>query len=445
MATAVEVPRRDSSQRHANRRFAWWLAAIALGSFLIRAAYAQSVGAFTGLTDPRYYHLQANLLAQGHGFADPYVWVLTGRSVPAATHPPLFPLLLSLSSLLGGTSETAHRMVACVLGALAVGAVGLLGRRLGGPGAGGRVVGLGAALIAALYPNLWILDANVFSEGLAILLVTVALLLAYQLRTNATMGRALAFGAVLGLAALTRPETVLLIPLLAAPILLRRADLSWARRFALLGVTVLVFGLLLAPWVGRNLTGFERPVTFSTNADTVLGVANCRQTYYGSDLLGWWSTQCSRKHSPFEDPSVHASILRRRGLDYAGAHAGRLATVVVPARVARLFDLYHPVRTAQLEVPEGRPLDASKAGLVAYWLLVPFAVVGAVALHRRRAEPLWPLLTPLAVAVLVAVYSYGNVRFRAIAEPVIVVLATLGLRAVWQAITTIRARRATAS
>jgi hypothetical protein len=45
------------------------------------------------------------------------------------------------------------------------------------------------------------------------------------------------------------------------------------------------------------------------------------------------------------------------------------------------------------------------------------------------------------VAVLVAIYSYGNVRFRAIGEPVIVVLAALGLHALVHAITSIRARR----
>ena len=46
--------------------------------------------------------------------------------------------------------------------------------------------------------------------------------------------------------------------------------------------------------------------------------------------------------------------------------------------------------------------------------------------------------------MLVAVYSYGNVRFRAIAEPVIVVLAALGLDALWRALASIRARRAAA-
>ena len=41
----------------------------------------------------------------------------------------------------------------------------------------------------------------------------------------------------------------------------------------------------------------------------------------------------------------------------------------------------------------------------------------AVVLRRRRGPPLWPLLTPFVVVCAVAVYAYGAVRFRAIAEP----------------------------
>jgi hypothetical protein len=132
--------------------------------------------------------------------------------------------------------------------------------------------------------------------------------------------------------------------------------------------------------------------------------------------------------------------MRERGLDYAEQHRGRLVGVVVWARLGRLFDVFHPLRTAQLEVPEGRPLGVSRAGLVMYWILVPFAVAGAVALHRRREQPLWPLLTPIGVAALVAVYSYGNVRFRAVAEPVLVILATLGIDALRRVVMRNRAR-----
>ena len=406
----------------------------------MRVAYTLRVGSFTGLTDPRYYHLQANLLADGHGFADPYVWVLSGQIIPAATHPPLFTLLLSISSALGGTSETAHRLVAGAIGALAVAVIGLLGRRLGGP-----AVGLTAAVIAALYPNLWILDANVFSEGLGVLLVTVALLLAYRLRSAPTLLGAVAFGAVLGLAALTRPETVLLIPLLALPILLLSSGVSWSRRFGLLGLTILVFGLLLAPWMVRNLTGFEKPVTFSTNADTVLGVANCETTYYDSDLLGWWSPGCSPRAQP-----DRGSLDSHRASSATAASTTSASTPAVSSRSSRrrasagCSTSTTPCEPPSSKVPEGRPLDVSKAGLVVYWLLIPFAAAGAVVLHRRGGEPLWPLMTPFAVAVLVAVYSYGNVRFRAIAEPVIVVLAAVAITACWRALAGIRARRTAA-
>jgi hypothetical protein len=420
----------DEQARVTDRRFGWWLGGIAAGAFVLRVAYALTLGPFSGLTDPRYYHLQANLIADGHGFADPYVASFSGHTLPAATHPPLFPLLLSVVSVFGGTTVTAHRVAGCVIGAAAVVAVGLLGREVGGRG-----TGLLAAVIAALYPNLWILDGPLFSEGLAVLLVASALLLAYRVRRRPSVLGAAGLGAVIALAALTRPETILLVPILAAPLLLRLAGAGWGRRFLLLGVTAAVCVVLLAPWIVRNMTGFEHPVLFSTNADTVLGVANCDRTYYDADALGWWSPRCSRRHSLTEDPSIHAHILRERGLDYADTHRGRLLSVVVWARIGRVWDAFHPARTAELEVAEGRPLDVSRAGIVAYWLLVPFAVAGAIALHRRRAAPLWPLLTPVAVATLVAVYSYGNVRFRAVAEPVLVVLAALGLDALRRVIT----------
>jgi hypothetical protein len=247
-------------------------------------------------------------------------------------------------------------------------------------------------------------------------------------------------GGAIGLATLTRPETILLVPFLAVPLFVLLRELPWSRRLGLLAVTAAVTGLLLAPWIVRNTTGFERPVLFSTNADTVLGVSNCDQTYYGDELLGWWSTECSRRRSLLEDPSIHAGILRERAVEYAGDHPGRLASVVVWVRIARMWDVWRPFQNARLMIPEGRPYDASRLGVVAYWMLVPFAIGGAVVLHRRRDQPLWPLLVPPVIAMAVAVYSYGNPRFRAIVEPVIVVLAALGLDALRRAFVESRAR-----
>ena len=95
--------------------------------------------------DPSFYHGQANLLAAGHGFADPSVWLFRHRAVATAFHPPLWPMVLSISSFLGGTSVTTHKVVASLVGAGAAVAIGLLGRELAGPR-----VGLLAATIAAV-------------------------------------------------------------------------------------------------------------------------------------------------------------------------------------------------------------------------------------------------------------------------------------------------------
>jgi len=110
----------------ASRRFGWGLFAIAVGGFLVRLAAVATIGR----TDPTggdgfYYHQQANFLAKGHWFVDPYVWRTTGRLVPGNAHPPLWTIWLAISSVLGGTSYRAHKTMACLAGALLVVAIGL--------------------------------------------------------------------------------------------------------------------------------------------------------------------------------------------------------------------------------------------------------------------------------------------------------------------------------
>ena len=91
----------------------------------------------------------------------------------------------------------------------------LLGRRVGGDR-----VGLGAAMVGAVYPVLLAADGALMSESLYGLLVASALLLALRLGERRDLASAAALGAVIGLAALTRSEGLLLLPLLALPLCL---------------------------------------------------------------------------------------------------------------------------------------------------------------------------------------------------------------------------------
>ena len=83
----------------------------------------------------------------------------------------------SIVSWFGGQSYMAHKLASCVIGAGTVLVIGLIGRRLGGPRAG-----LIAAVIAAAYPNLWLVDGLVLSEDMFALMIGLTILAAYRFR-----------------------------------------------------------------------------------------------------------------------------------------------------------------------------------------------------------------------------------------------------------------------
>jgi uncharacterized membrane protein YfcA len=100
--------------------------------------------------------------------------------------------------------------------------------------------------------------------------------------------------------------------------------------------------------------------------------------------------------------------------------------VVVAARIARMWSVFHISQTVGFDVGEGRPRWASYAGIAALYALAAAAIIGMVA-SRRRKTPVWPLVVPIAVVTSVMLLIGGIPRYRAAAEPSIIVLAALGI------------------
>ena len=397
------------------RSFAGRLGAIAVGALALRLIYLYALGRNVGgAGDYAFYNATANLIADGHFFIEPFRFVADRVVTPTAAHPPLWPLLLSGSSLLGGTSEVAHKLVGCLVGTGVVVLLGLLGRRI----AGDRL-GLAAAALAAVYPVLIAADASLMSEALFGLFVALAMIAALRLAEQPTVGRAAVLGAVIGLSALTRSEGVLLIVLLAAPLVLRT-------RPVLLAVAAAAMVLVIAPWTARNWAEFGQPVLISNNDGTLLAGANCPDTYSGA-LLGGWSFDCISKARLSDNEAARSDRWRSEGMEYALDHPGRWP-VVVPVRVLRTFDLYQPL--AQSEFAEGRNRTADRIGVFCFFALVPLALLGIVAL-RGRAPVLMVLLAPVAMVLITSVLGYGIPRLRHAAELPLVVLAAAGLLLLW--------------
>jgi 4-amino-4-deoxy-L-arabinose transferase-like glycosyltransferase len=393
------------------RPFATRLAAIAGVGLAIRLVYALVVmGGRDPRGDGREFHLLANVLADSGRYLQPFQYAYLHRTIPTTEKPPLYPTLLALPSWLGLDSYAAHRVVSCLFGAAAVVLIGMLGRRVGG-----ARIGLLAASIAAVYPALWMLDASLRSESLYLPLIALVLLLAYERRF-------VWLGVALGLAALTRSEALLLVPLLVfalPPPRLRPALVVIAACF-----------VVIAPWLARNWITFDQPTGISTNEGGLFAGANCHSAYY-TPLIGTWA--CFPKNDPAwgENEAVISGHLRQRAIDYATDHAGRVPAVV-GVRVLRVWDVWDPKDAARLEASiADRDLHAQQAAMASLYLLAPFAVFGAVVL-RRRGEPLRILLIPIVFVVLVAALSYGSTRFRVAAEPSIVVLASVGMAEAWR-------------
>ncbi|HKP89748.1 MAG TPA: glycosyltransferase family 39 protein [Thermoleophilaceae bacterium] len=384
---------------------------IALAGVALRLGYVLGPARDTkGIGDWYFFHWGANLIADGHWFVEPFLHTFEGRLVPSAGHPPLWELLLSGVSFLGGTSYLAHRALGCILGGGTILLAALLGRRIGGERAG-----LTAAVLAAVYPVMVAADGSLMSEGLYTLLIAAALLAALRLRDRPDVRAAALLGAVVGLAAQTRSEALLLFPLLVLPVALTRPR----GRFALAAASVLAAAVLIAPWTVRNWAEFGRPVLISTNDGTLLAGANCDLTYHGKDV-GFWNIECISERS-LRNEARQEARWRSEGADYLGDHLGRLP-LVLAARLARTWDLYQPRR--MVLYAEGRWVRAEQAGTVVYYLLLPLAIAGGFALRRRRSD-LLVLLAPVALVVALSLIGYGIPRFRAPAEITLVVLAAL--------------------
>lgn len=454
------------------RRFRSALGAVALAGLalrvlvvlVLRPTRGSGPGGYVIAGDSLYYHFQANALADGLGYIVPLGTdlrpVTAGSELitPSAAHPPFYSTYLALWSRLGIDTITGHRLVSCLLGAATIVLVGLLARRLA-PTATANRVGLAAAVIAAVYPGLWINDVVLLSETAAVFTVTLAVTAGYAFWRSPTSGRAILLGGAIGLAALSRTEALGLLAFLVLPLALLVPDRSWGRRVglaALAGATALV---ALAPWLGHNLTRFEEPVLLTSASGVVLSGASCDGSWYGP-LTGSYAecfdprtlspaTQaelCARIERPDDclttDEGIEAVVVSLRdprlydesqsdqpygeqARAYIRDHLDRLP-VVVAARVGRVWGVYAPIQNTRLDIEiENRGRVESWLGLAAYWLLVPLAMVGLVSLRRRRI-PIIPFLAVVLIVTLAAGSTFGVTRYRASAEGLLVVAAALG-------------------
>ncbi len=332
--------------------------ALALGTLLL---FDEHLNPDRGLWDTdRLHELGRGIDVWARWDSDWYLRIAEeGYAGSPSSTPAFFPLYPALVGLLGRLL-LGHYLLAGVLVSLAAGAAAFvlllrLGARLLG-----EAVALRAVFLLAVFPTSLFLGA-VYSESLYLLLAVGAFLLAER-------GRWLGAGGVAGLALLTRPAGLALLPALAL--------LAWRsedRRAALIRLTAAlpigaVYPVLLWIWIGE-------PFAFLRAQEGIWQ----RSLSPAGPLGGLWRGVAVL----WEDPSGKELLLNGRELGLTLVFLG--LTVVAWRRIGAAYGLFAALSLAiPLAVPaDPRPLlSLSRFGLVAFPLVLALATLA----ERRPAR-----------------------------------------------------------
>ena len=410
---------REAPLRLTPDRLFWlgMLAAVGLGA-VVRFAYLFGAAPDRVAGDGFAYRLAGHRLADGLG----YTVAIGAVGAPDAHHPPGWVTVLGAVSELGGRSFRAHQVTGVLIGLGVILVAGLVGRRYAG-----RRVGVVAAFLAAAYPGFWVIEAQILSEPLGLLVLGVLTLVLADLWERPTLARAVLAGGLVGGLSLVRGEQLALLAIALAPILLLNRRLDVRRRFALTGATVLTAAVVLAPWTLYNLGRFEEPVVLSTNGGSTLLAGNCPPRTYEGELIGSFDNICTFQLSvqhPRFDPSQADVEAHEVALDNIRDNVRRLPATVL-ARYGRLLGVFRPAQAVQLDADWfGSATWPVWAWVTSFWVLAPTAAAGSIVLRRSRRFQ-WPLVAPAVVVVAVVTVTFGDPRYHTMADLGVVVLAAV--------------------
>lgn len=235
------------------------------GGWLSLVALEPANQSFPWLHDEYLYYVSTAVNAfKGEGFLPDYNRVRDGVYVP----PPLQSLFtLGVYRLHGRIVEPAVlQRWQVALAALMIAVCAEIGRRLGGPVAGGT-----AAWLAAISPHFVYWVAFLQTEANYLFGLSVVLLLLVRWWERPTAVRAASASLALGLLNLQRVNALFLGPVFAVAALLRAAVRRGAASAAVFAALPL---LVLLPWLLRNLLLYDEPILVNSNAGVHLHMAN---------------------------------------------------------------------------------------------------------------------------------------------------------------------------
>ena len=372
--------------------------------------------------DAGHYEFLGRSLAAGAGFAN-----LNGATT--TFWPPGYPLFLAAvyklpGDLFGGPDVMVALLLNALLGTATIMLVYGIGRR-----AFGQPEAVFAALLTALFPSLIFLSGVTLSETLFTFLALLGVWLVIEAEYRSNRLLLVPAGIVVGLAALTRGQA-LLLPLVLLPFWWRTLR-DW-RPVLIRAVTVGALTVIaILPWTVRNYVESNSFVLISTNAGVDFYIGHSDE----ATGRGRQVEMIVPKYEHLPAPQAEAKISMdgfRQGLEYAWSHPVR----EIELSMRKLFYLYYNDHEALAWTEAHGELQFMPQTL-RYWLgalsnAYYFTALGLAAAGvggwMSWRQPVRLLLISLVVYwTLVHVAFFGDPRFHAPMAPIICLWAAVGI------------------
>lgn len=358
----------------------------------------------------------ARSIATGHGFASPF-WPLTG---PTALVPPGFPYLLAAIFRVFGLyslhSGFAILSIDSLFSALTCIPIYFLAKDC----INDRIAQY-AGWAWVIYPFSIYYSTVVWEWALTALLFTTCLALLLRLHTIESHAVWAGFGLLYGMTALVNPSVLSVLPFILVIALWKRSrtGLPWFTRALLTTITVIA---VLTPWTLRESFVMHTPVPIRDNYWLEFYAGNTGDTFESN--VAW-------AHPASNDAEMQAYEQMGETEYLASKHRLAMNFVVhhklwfAEATFRRVFRYWTGFWSLNVRYLHKEPLDIPNFFYCS--AITIFMLRGARRLWMHNRSIALPFVALIAIFPVTYYLSHSSMDYRQPIEPVIVILATVGI------------------
>ena len=352
-------------------------------------------------------------IVEGHGFASP----LFAETGPTAWMTPVYPYLVAGVFELFGTYTKASAIVLLSLNAMISALVCILVFLIARISFGARIAKWSGWAWAFCPYGIYFPVERIWETWLATLLLCLLFLITLNLENGEKFGSWIVLGLLWGIAALTSPALLSVLPFLAAWLIYRRHRRGH-RSLAAGAIAAIAFIAVISPWFLRNYEVFHRFIPFRDNMGLVLRLGTKGETsYWGPYELGPWHNP--QEWNEFRELGElgYMDKKKHQAIEFIRAHPGWYIWTSL-RRALFLWTGYWSLDHAYLEQ---EPLDPPN--ILFCTTLTVLALVGLRRALRTDFSGTLPYALVLFSFPLIYYITSPEVYYRRPIDPFLVILA----------------------